>query len=578
MTSRSLRKHQITPWSMLQRISSEPASSGLARWLRDTTLAGLAIITLASGSIAGDQTGRARISLDAAESPAAVSGKARLESESPQPSASISGKTQLESNSQEQSTDVSGITRFVSEAQGSPARIAGRARIDSAAEKSSATDAGKAKHPKERWARSKNRIPVSPATLSRILPTNELPPENLFPSATKVDFAVHAAAGTLSASKEPAFNAAVSPVSAEDVSAAEIPFGEATTGNAQASELLPAEVTVGDTPSSDTLSDRARKTELPIEEIPDADAMPIGDTEFDAAAMQDDAAVDETATGTHYSAEVLDTFESAHRRRMDYLMNGGSPDAISSVSDWWHEHSLQYVINNRHLAGVSGEWWHEHSQNYVDNNRHVVDASRNSAREFMIEHTLPEYTVPEVDFYDSNPIALSSPSTQQQIPEEVPEESGELTGTSRLKTDIRTIKPTLSYALKGIDRNQLPDDFDERIDNGEYVARQTSPTVLQWAPTNLWHYPLYFEDPSLERYGHSYHPLVQPFASTGRFATQLVGLPYQMTLHPVHSKEYALGYYRPGECAPKKFYQIPFNEEATMMQVATIAGLILIFP
>ena len=102
--------------------------------------------------------------------------------------------------------------------------------------------------------------------------------------------------------------------------------------------------------------------------------------------------------------------------------------------------------------------------------------------------------------------------------------------------------------------------------------------MLQWAPTNFYHYPLYFEDPSLERYGHTYHPLIQPFASTGRFATQLVGLPYQMTLHPIASREYALGYYRPGECAPKKHYQIPFNEEATLMQVAIIAGLIIVIP
>ena len=59
---------------------------------------------------------------------------------------------------------------------------------------------------------------------------------------------------------------------------------------------------------------------------------------------------------------------------------------------------------------------------------------------------------------------------------------------------------------------------------------------------------------------------------------QLVGLPYQMTLHPIASREYALGYYRPGECAPKKHYQIPFNEEATLMQVAIIAGLIIVIP
>ena len=67
---------------------------------------------------------------------------------------------------------------------------------------------------------------------------------------------------------------------------------------------------------------------------------------------------------------------------------------------WWHEHSLQYVFNNQHLTAVSAVWWHENSKNLVVNNRHLVVASGNSVREYMIEHTLPEYAVPDVDFYD----------------------------------------------------------------------------------------------------------------------------------------------------------------------------------
>ena len=151
-------------------------------------------------------------------------------------------------------------------------------------------------------------------------------------------------------------------------------------------------------------------------------------------------------------------------------------------------------------------------------------------------------------------------------------------GKTRLRTDIREIRPTLGYAMRNIDAGQLPEGFNEKLDQGDYIARQSSPAVLQWAPTNLYHNPLYFEDPALERYGHTYPPVVQPFASAGRFATQLVGLPYQMSLHPVHSREYTLGYYRPGECAPKKHYQIPFNEEAAIVQAAAMAGFFLIFP
>ena len=195
------------------------------------------------------------------------------------------------------------------------------------------------------------------------------------------------------------------------------------------------------------------------------------------------------------------------------------------------------------------------------------------------KHTYDQPPEPAQDVFETRPLAMYSEPIRKvsaTVQEPVADETS--TSSSRLKTDIRTIKPSLSYALREIEADQLPQDFDSRLDKGEYVARQPSPTVLQWAPTNFYHYPLYFEDPALERYGHTYHPLVQPFASTGRFAGQLVGLPYQMVLHPVHSRQYALGYYRPGEAAPKKHYQIPFNTEATIMETAVVIGLFLILP
>jgi hypothetical protein len=204
-----------------------------------------------------------------------------------------------------------------------------------------------------------------------------------------------------------------------------------------------------------------------------------------------------------------------------------------------------------------------------------------AARDFMIDHTLPPEHDYDVDIYDQKPIAVAS--AQVNLPINGPAATNDSNdadepGKNRLKTDIRKIRPTLSYAMRNIEESQLPEGFHQKLDQGEYVVRQASPAVLQWAPTNMYYHPLYFEDPSLERYGHTYHPVVQPFASAGRFATQLVGLPYQMALHPVHSREYALGYYRPGECAPKKHYQIPFNEEAAIVQAAAMVGFFLIFP
>lgn len=248
--------------------------------------------------------------------------------------------------------------------------------------------------------------------------------------------------------------------------------------------------------------------------------------------------------------------------RMSYVLSGGMvSSSAESVGEWWEERSGQMLQGSN--SSSKGP------------RQPAMQQLANATEKAVDSMTLPEQMDPEVDFYEAGPIAVSAPILQTSGMDEAVDESAP---ASRLKTDIRSIKPTLSYALKNIDKEQLPEDFDSQLEAGEYAARQSSPIVYQWAPTNFYHYPLYFQDPSLERYGHTYHPVVQPFASTGLFATQLVGLPYQMVLNPVHSKQYSLGYYRPGECAPKKHYQIPFNEEATAVEVATIVGLFLIIP
>ncbi len=89
--------------------------------------------------------------------------------------------------------------------------------------------------------------------------------------------------------------------------------------------------------------------------------------------------------------------------------------------------------------------------------------------------------------------------------------------------------------------------------------------------------PLYFQDVQLERYGHTYGCL-QPAVSLGRFGVQLIGLPYQMALDPPCKCVYPLGYYRPGECAPKLCYQIPLNARAAVDAAGFYSGLGVILP
>lgn len=184
------------------------------------------------------------------------------------------------------------------------------------------------------------------------------------------------------------------------------------------------------------------------------------------------------------------------------------------------------------------------------------------------------------------------PSTESPLPEPV-------TSPTQLKR-ISEIQPFFDYqpasAIKGEvcwdlcprpdgmpckpDENgnmpECPSEF--KLSDAAYSNRLFNACLYQWQAPDQWHNPLYFEDPSLERYGHAHHECIQPFVSVARFGVQLVGLPYQMTIDPVCKKMYNLGYYRPGECAPKKYYRIPWNTHAAVNTAAVWTGLFYIFP
>ncbi len=99
-----------------------------------------------------------------------------------------------------------------------------------------------------------------------------------------------------------------------------------------------------------------------------------------------------------------------------------------------------------------------------------------------------------------------------------------------------------------------------------------------WKASNLCHKPLYFEDEQLERYGHSAGPVLQPLKSTAHFFVQLVSLPYQMGIHPANECQYALGFYRPGNCAPWLCDPIPISLSGARHQVVATAAVALILP
>jgi hypothetical protein len=112
-----------------------------------------------------------------------------------------------------------------------------------------------------------------------------------------------------------------------------------------------------------------------------------------------------------------------------------------------------------------------------------------------------------------------------------------------------------------------------------FPERSWCPQTYTWKASALCHKPLYFEDVQLERYGHSAGPFRQPLRSTVHFFTRLVFWPYQTAIHPPNECQYALGYYRPGNCAPWLVDPIPLSIRGAARQAAvTVGSAYLFFP
>ena len=103
--------------------------------------------------------------------------------------------------------------------------------------------------------------------------------------------------------------------------------------------------------------------------------------------------------------------------------------------------------------------------------------------------------------------------------------------------------------------------------------RNWVPQSFTWTASSLCHKPLYFENQQLERYGHTHGPILQPFHSTAHFFVSLVTLPYATAIHPPTECRSALGYYRPGNCAPWLKDPVPISLDGLKRQALVTTGL-----
>jgi len=110
-----------------------------------------------------------------------------------------------------------------------------------------------------------------------------------------------------------------------------------------------------------------------------------------------------------------------------------------------------------------------------------------------------------------------------------------------------------------------------------FQPRNFTPITFTWKASSLCHKPLYFEQPKLERYGHTFG-LLTPIISAGTFFVTVPCLPYLMGVEPPWECVYPLGWYRPGSCAPYTVGPFPLSIRGAATQGVITTGLWFLFP
>ncbi len=123
---------------------------------------------------------------------------------------------------------------------------------------------------------------------------------------------------------------------------------------------------------------------------------------------------------------------------------------------------------------------------------------------------------------------------------------------------------------------ELPEEFSPSTD--DFADRNWTMLTFTWTASALCHKPLYFEEVQLERYGHSAGPVRQAMLSGVHFFGNIFLLPYHMGLNPPNECQYALGYYRPGSCAPWLLPAYPLSARGARWEAAILIGGLLLLP
>ena len=180
-----------------------------------------------------------------------------------------------------------------------------------------------------------------------------------------------------------------------------------------------------------------------------------------------------------------------------------------------------------------------------------------------------ERDVPEGTRENPNALRKQAVTEQEESDESCAQELAKLRDSG-----LRSID--LSIRVEGNPGEDYPHEC--ALESEPLKPREWPLLTYSWKASALCHKPLYFEQVRLERYGHSWGPYVQPIMSGVHFFGTVPVLPYKMGIRTPSECVYALGYYRPGSCAPYMIDPVPFTWRAALFQTGAVTGVAAAIP
>ena len=115
------------------------------------------------------------------------------------------------------------------------------------------------------------------------------------------------------------------------------------------------------------------------------------------------------------------------------------------------------------------------------------------------------------------------------------------------------------------------------LGSARFNSRAWRSTTYAWTAPATCSKPLYFQQAQVERYGHSWGPILQPIVSGADFYARIPFIPYMVAMDPPWECQYDLGYYRPGSCAPYVLDPLPLSVRGAVAEATFWTGIPLAF-